>query len=68
MQLRQIVIKDPHLGWAHRALRAIDAQYMDALSVLAFNPTERSRLGVAMVKPPEQSTLDRIASRRAHRA
>lgn len=63
--LRVRVLRDN--DWRERAgLRALDAQIMDGLSVLAFNPTERSRLGVAEVRKTE-STLDRIASRRAAR-
>lgn len=37
--------------WRERGqLRALEAQIMDALSVLGFNPTARSRLGVAEVR------------------
>lgn len=64
-QLRSIVLRDPEAWRARAGLRALDAQIMDGLSVLAFNPTERSRLGVAEVKVA--STLDRIAERRASR-
>lgn len=62
--LRFRVLRDQ--DWRERAgLRALEAQIMDGLSVLGFNPTERSRLGVAEVKAA--STLDRIAERRATR-
>lgn len=65
-QLRGIVLRDPTDWRARAGLRALDAQVMEGLSVLAFNPTERSRLGVAEVKVAE-STLDKIAARRASR-
>lgn len=48
------------------ALRNLDDQIMAGLSELGFTPVSRSRLGVAEVKPAE-STLDRIAARRAQR-
>jgi hypothetical protein len=63
-QLRVKVLKDGE--WRERAaLRALDAQVMDGLALLGFNPVDRSRLGVAEVKAP--SALDQIAARRAAR-
>lgn len=62
--LRVKVLRDG--DWRERAaLRALDAQVMDGLAVLGFNPVERSRLGVSEVKAP--SALDKIAARRAAR-
>lgn len=47
--LRVSVLREGH--WRDRgALRALDAQIMDGLAVLGFNPVDRSRLGVAEVK------------------
>lgn len=64
-QLRGMVLNNPDDWRSRTGLRALDAQIMEGLSVLGFNPTERSRLGVAEVKAA--STLDRIAERRASR-
>ena len=44
------------------ALVAMGKRFDDALSVLGFNPTARSRLGVAEVK--KASALDRLMDRR----
>jgi hypothetical protein len=47
--LRAKVLRDG--DWRERAgLRALDAQVMEGLRELGFNPVERSRLGVAEVK------------------
>lgn len=45
-----------------RALVAVSKTYTDALSALGFDPTSRSRLGVAEVK--KQSVLDELIARR----
>jgi hypothetical protein len=53
-------------NWRDRAaLRALDAQIMDGLAVLGFNPVERGRLGVAEVK--RASKLDELIARRQAR-
>lgn len=50
--------------WRDRlALRALESQIADGLSVLAFNPTERSRLGVAEVKRADSADEDFFARR-----
>lgn len=46
-----------------RALVAVSKTFTDALSALGFDPTSRSRLGVAEVK--KQSVLDELIARRA---
>lgn len=62
--LRVQVLRDG--DWRARAgLRALDAQVMDGLAVLGFNPVERSRLGVAEVK--RASALDDFLTKRANR-
>jgi phage terminase small subunit len=48
-----------------RALVAVQKLMQDSLSLLGFDPTSRSRLGLAEVKAA--STLDKIAARRAER-
>jgi hypothetical protein len=57
-QLRVRVLRDN--DWRDRAaLRALDAQVMSGLSVLGFNPVDRSRLGAAEVVKRE-SKLDAL--------
>lgn len=64
--LRVKVLRDG--DWRERAgLRALEDAITSDLAALAFNPVERSRLGVAEVKAAE-STLDKIAARRAARS
>lgn len=48
-----------------RALVQINKSYSDALSVLGFDPTSRSRLGVAEVK--RVSALDQLLQKREQR-
>lgn len=55
--LRQVVIATQSPD-ARRSLRELDKQIIAELSALGFDPTARSRLGVAEVKA--QSTLDRL--------
>lgn len=59
--LRVKVLRDG--DWRERAgLRALDAQVMDGLAVLGFNPVDRARLGVAEVK--RASALDDFLTKR----
>ena len=49
--------------WRERvALRAIDNQITSQLGLLGFNPSQRSRLGVAEVQ--RESALDRLIAQR----
>lgn len=51
--------------WRERAaLRALDAQVMNGLALLGFNPVDRARLGVAEVR---QHPLDEFIARRQQR-
>lgn len=62
--LRVKVLRDGE--WRERAaLRALDAQIMDGLAVLGFNPVDRARLGVAEVK--RASALDDFLTKRQNR-
>lgn len=59
--LRVAVLREGN--WRDRAaLRALDAQIMDGLAVLGFNPVERGRLGVAEVT--RVSKLDALRASR----
>lgn len=59
--LRVTVLREGN--WRERAaLRALDAQIMDGLAMLGFNPVERSRLGVA-----EVSRVSKLEQLRASR-
>jgi hypothetical protein len=60
-QLRIKVLKGS--DWRDRvALRSIDSQLSSMLSALAFNPVDRSRLGIAEVQA--QSKIDQLLARR----
>lgn len=48
-----------------KALRALEKQIVENLSLLGFTPTDRSRLGVAEVK--KQSKLEDLLARKANR-
>lgn len=62
--LRVRVLRDGE--WRERAaLRALDAQIMDGLALLGFNPVDRARLGVAEVK--RASALDDFLAKRQKR-
>jgi hypothetical protein len=62
--LRVKVLRDGE--WRERAaLRALDAQIMDGLALLGFNPVDRARLGVAEVK--RVSALDDFLAKKARR-
>lgn len=53
-------------NWRDRsALRALDAQILAGLSVMGFNPVDRSRLGVAEVRT--MSRLEELMARRQAR-
>lgn len=59
--LRRVVLRDG--SWRDRAaLRALDAQIMSCLSLLGFNPVDRSRLGVAEVQAPNR--IERLLAKR----
>lgn len=61
--LRAKVFREGH--WRDRnSLRALDAQIMNGLALLGFNPVDRARMGVAEVK---QSPLDEFMARRQQR-
>lgn len=63
--LRVKVLRDGE--WRERAaLRALDAQIMQGLALLGFNPVDRSRLGVAEVK--RVSAVEDFLSRKKNRA
>jgi hypothetical protein len=49
VQLRTQVLRDNRTE-DRRALRQLDSQIMQGLSLLGFSPTDRSRLGIAEVK------------------
>ena len=48
-----------------KALRALDREIVNNLSLLGFSPADRSRLGVAKVK--KQSKLEELMARKANR-
>jgi phage terminase small subunit len=48
-----------------KALRALDKEIVNNLSLLGFSPSERTRLGVAEVK--KQSKLEELMARKAQR-
>lgn len=48
-----------------KALRSLEKQIVENLSLLGFTPTDRSRLGVAEVK--KQSKLEDLLARKANR-
>jgi len=62
--LRVKVLRDG--DWRDRsALRALDSQVLDCLSLLGFTPVDRARLGFVEVKI--QNELDQYRERKANR-
>jgi hypothetical protein len=62
-QLRGRVLKTG--DWRDRSqLRVLDAQVVNGLALLGFNPVDRARLSIAEVEP---STLDAFMARRQKR-
>lgn len=59
--LRFKVLRDGNLD-DRRALRELDKQIMNGLSILGFTPTDRARLGLAEVKAA--STLEKLRKSR----
>jgi len=49
-ELRKLVLAQPDERFLRQSLRAVNKEVLDGLSALGFNPTDRSRLGVAEVK------------------
>lgn len=58
--LRLQVIRD-NKPEERRALRSLDAQLMQGLSLLGFTPTDRSRLGIAEIK--KRSKLEELRAK-----
>ena len=58
--LRVQVIRD-NRPEERRALRSLDAQLMQGLSLLGFTPTDRSRLGIAEIK--KRSKLEELRAK-----
>lgn len=63
-KLRTAVWNDGRID-ERKALRALEKQIVENLSLLGFTPTDRSRLGVAEVK--KQSKLEDLLARKANR-
>lgn len=61
VRLRTLVWNNPELWRERKALRDLDVAIVRNLSLLAFTPTDRSRLGVAEVK--RQSKLEELRTR-----
>lgn len=63
--VRQIVLVEGD-DKSRRALRELDRQITDSLSLLGFTPTDRARLGLAEVKT--QTRIEELRARQAQRA
>lgn len=65
VRLRAFVWNNPDAWRERKALRELEKNITNSLSLLGFTPTDRSRLGVAEVKA--KSKLEELRARRENR-
>lgn len=65
VRLRAFVWNNPEAWRERKALRELEKNITNSLSLLGFTPTDRSRLGVAEVKA--KSKLEELRARRENR-
>jgi hypothetical protein len=65
VRLRAFVWNNPEAWRERKALRELEKNITNSLSLLGFTPTDRSRLGVAEVKA--KSKLEELRARRDNR-
>ena len=66
VRLRAFVWNNPDAWRERKALRELEKNITNSLSLLGFTPTDRSRLGVAEVKA--KSKLEELRARRENRS
>ena len=66
VRLRAFVWNNPEAWRERKALRELEKNITNSLSLLGFTPTDRSRLGVAEVKA--KSKLEELRARRENRS